>query len=352
MNRFEFLRNSVIGIAGCRLASYLPPGALDYTPAKQGTNEPITYPLFRLNNGVMEVLVFPPDEEKGYYRGSRFDWSGIIAQVTCRGHTYFRPWQHSVAREVPPAPHNPDNPNDGTGTAEEFREPLGYNEAIQGGHFVKIGVGVLVKPDNKTYEFPRKYEIFKPGKWKVSHEDNRIKFEQKLNTDFGYAYQYTKTITLQPGGPGINLAHTLTNTGSKQITTSTYCHNFILLDGMPAGPGYEICFDSPVQASKLTKDYAAVLDSSIRIIQPIPEKGTIGAPVVVQDSRNNVEVKNHSLGTGIRISGTQPLASFFLWVSATAVCPEPMIEIDLKPGEMIQWENRYDFLSNLNKVLI
>jgi hypothetical protein len=348
MNRFEFLRKTVTGIAGCKLASCFSLLPLNHATAKSSVEKPEPYPQVKMTNGIIDILMFLPDSYNGYYRGSRFDWSGIIAQVTYRGHTYFRPWQHSVAREIPPAMHNPDNPNDGAGTAEEFREPLGYNEAIQGGHFVKIGVGVLVKPDNKTYEFPRKYEIFKPGKWKVSQEENRIKFEQKLNTDFGYAYQYTKTITLKPGGPGINLAHTLTNTGRKQITTSTYCHNFILFDGMPAGPGYEICFDTPVQASKLTKDYAAVLDSSIRITQPIPEKGTIGAPVVVQDSRNNVEVKNRSLGTGIRISGTQPLASFFIWVSATAVCAEPTIAIDLKPGETARWESHYVFSAPLS----
>lgn len=344
MNRLEFLRYTAFGIAGCQHSLVLPKGFLLNVSSKPENLN--SFPLIRLNNGVIEALVFLPDADNGYYRGSRFDWSGIIGQVTYLGHTYFRPWQHSVAREVPPDPHNPENPNDGAGTVEEFREPCGYSDAIPGGQFLKIGVGVLIKPGDLPYDFSRKYEISKPGKWKVSNEENQVKLVQKLSTDFGFAYQYTKMITLQPDEPKIIVNHKLSNQGQKQITTSTYCHNFILLDGMEAGSGYEIKFKTSVEASKLSKEYATIHDNCISLLQSIPAKGTIGAPVMVKELQNHVEVLNHFTGTSVAISGTQTLASFYVWISATAVCPEPMIEIDLKPGETSSWENCYAFRSS------
>ncbi len=40
---------------------------------------------------------------------------------------------------------------------------LGYNEAKPGEMFVKIGVGVLRKPDNSPYQFSKLYDIVNPG---------------------------------------------------------------------------------------------------------------------------------------------------------------------------------------------
>ena len=47
------------------------------------------YPHTVITNGIVEASVFLPDSEKGFYRSSRYDWSGIIGQLTFKGHTYF-----------------------------------------------------------------------------------------------------------------------------------------------------------------------------------------------------------------------------------------------------------------------
>ena len=53
------------------------------------------YPGVELYNGVIRIKLFLPDPEKGYYRGTRFDWSGVMPQLEYKGHNYFDEWKTS-----------------------------------------------------------------------------------------------------------------------------------------------------------------------------------------------------------------------------------------------------------------
>ena len=67
-----------------------------------------------------------PDPENGYYRGTRFDWSGAISSLTHKGHEYFGEWQKSS---------DPYLHDRITGPVNEFRtngKGLGYDEAPAG----------------------------------------------------------------------------------------------------------------------------------------------------------------------------------------------------------------------------
>ena len=59
------------------------------------------------------------------------------------------------------------------GPADEFR-PLGYDAAKPGGAFVKIGVGMLKRTDEKAYDAFRLYPIADHGKWSVKHKGDSI----------------------------------------------------------------------------------------------------------------------------------------------------------------------------------
>lgn len=50
------------------------------------------YPAVEIGNGAVRALVYLPDAERGYYRGSRFDWSGQVGCLEFKGHTYFGVW--------------------------------------------------------------------------------------------------------------------------------------------------------------------------------------------------------------------------------------------------------------------
>ena len=50
------------------------------------------YPEARISNGVLKVKLLLPDAQNGYYRGTRFDWSGAMSSLQVKGHEYFGKW--------------------------------------------------------------------------------------------------------------------------------------------------------------------------------------------------------------------------------------------------------------------
>src|ERR1700685_2413160 len=69
------------------------------------------HPKITLSNGKMEAVIFLPDKDNGYYRATRFDWSGIVACVAVNGHKFFGEW----------TPYDPLKNDSLTGPVEEFR---------------------------------------------------------------------------------------------------------------------------------------------------------------------------------------------------------------------------------------
>ena len=50
------------------------------------------FPSAEISNGVVNAKLLLPDAEKGYYRGTRFDWSGQIQSLKTKEHEYFGQW--------------------------------------------------------------------------------------------------------------------------------------------------------------------------------------------------------------------------------------------------------------------
>ena len=49
-------------------------------------------PQAAISNGTLDAKLYLPDSASGYYRGTRFDWSGVIHSLRYRGHEYFGTW--------------------------------------------------------------------------------------------------------------------------------------------------------------------------------------------------------------------------------------------------------------------
>ena len=98
----------------------------------------------------------------------------MIGSLKYKGHEFYAPWFHRIGnvydlayegQEIVSAPFTA-----AVGPAEEFytgNVGLGYAEAPVGGTFIKIGVGVLKKPQEQRYDHSSVYEIVDAGKWTV-----------------------------------------------------------------------------------------------------------------------------------------------------------------------------------------
>src|SRR5690606_3082951 len=165
-------------------------------------------------------------------QGTRFDWSGVIAELSYKGHSYFGKWFEKYDPKIHDAI---------TGPAEAFN-PIGFEEAKPGETFVKIGVGNLIKPDDKAYRFTVPYEVEDYGKWTVKEKKSQVEFVHELTDASGYSYVYRKTLKLVKGRPELVLEHSLENTGNKKIETQVFNHNFFMIDNQKIGPDYSLTF--------------------------------------------------------------------------------------------------------------
>ena len=117
------------------------------------------FPEAQISNGVVTAKFYLPDAQSGYYRGTRFDWSGNTYSLRFAGHAYAG---QSFER------YDPKLHDAIMGPVEEFLTGdagLGYAEARPGETFIRIGVGVVRKPDDKAYDRFHTYEIVDSGKW-------------------------------------------------------------------------------------------------------------------------------------------------------------------------------------------
>src|SRR5215211_3744140 len=58
--------------------------------SRQGAS--MTPPAADISNGELRAKLYLPDAQRGFYRSTRFDWSGVIASLELKGHQYYGPW--------------------------------------------------------------------------------------------------------------------------------------------------------------------------------------------------------------------------------------------------------------------
>ena len=180
-----------------------------------------------ISNGPVQAVLYLPDAKNGYYRASRFDWSGVIPCLSYKGHTYFGIWFSH---------YDPMLADAIAGPVEEFRSTEGaldYNQAKAGGLFVKIGVGVLRKMDDSAYKYMYTYPLVDVGKWTVRATGGCFS-RQRLRSPIGFAYDYQKTVMLDRHEPVFTLQHTLKNTGTKTSTRRYTNTTFLFWTALPA----------------------------------------------------------------------------------------------------------------------
>lgn len=296
------------------------------------------FPRLDLDNGFIQVSIFLPDAERGYYRGTRFDWSGIIERVDYQGHKFYAPLH---------AQHDPHRHDSISGPAAEFAmfNPMGFTEAEAGESFVKIGVGLLAKGDTNEYKFHGDYRIIRAGEWDIEHGTDWVSFAQDFTGDRGWAYRYRKTIRLTPDQPEFVIEYRLENSGTKTIDINHYNHNFTLIDDVPYGPDYSVEFpfatDGPVSINNL----AWFRGDAIEVEKPLQDDSLRIQVFEGTDpgNYNAALVRNQKTGAAVEFRGDAPITRMVFWAVARAACPEPFIQIYLEPGQVKTWSSVYRF---------
>lgn len=305
------------------------------------------HPKTFLSNGQVEALVFLPDRERGYYRSSRFDWSGIVGCLSYKGHTFWGEWFPK---------YDPLLNDSISGPVEEFRSEegaLGYSQAKPGDLFVKVGVGVLRRVDDSPYKFGVAYPLVDSGQWTIRRRSTAVIFQQRLNSPLGISYLYTKTLRLDKREAVVILEHKLTNLGSKAIETDVYDHDFFVLDGRPTGPGMSVRFPfTPVPDKPFDPDIAKIEGNQILYLKELQPKQSVAGYLTGysnQVSDYDLTVEDRVSGIGVQQTSDSPISKFYFWSIRSTISPEAYIHLNVLPDKTQTWTIRYRFFTEKDR---
>lgn len=298
------------------------------------------FPQADIANGPLRAKLYLPDAGRGYYQGTRFDWSGQVASLEFQGHNFFGKWFDKYDPKIHDAI---------LGPVEEFLTDgagLGYAEAKPGGNFVKIGVGAIRRPDEPAFRQFNTYEIADPGKWTVRTSPGFVEFTQVLGDTNGYAYEYRKIVRLMADRSVMTLEHSLRNTGRKVIESSVYEHNFYMLDDQPAGPDYVVHFPWAVSARRDLNGAAETRGNEFVYLRELEKGQSIFTELEgfgTKPRDYDIRVENRKAGIGVRQTGNRPIARMNFWSIRSTVCPEAFIDMRIEPGKEFTWNIAYEF---------
>jgi hypothetical protein len=313
-------------------------------------------PTADIANGLLRASIYLPDVQIGYYRGTRFDWSGVIYSLEYKGHNYYGPWFDKTDPSVHDFVYRDGQIVAGpcsaiTGPVDEFR-PVGWEEAKPGGTFVKIGVGVLRRPDDARYDNYRLYEIADPGRWSVRTSSHAGEFIQDVkDSGSGFGYVYSKLVNLWPRGKSqMVLEHRLRNAGARPIRTTVYNHNFLVLDRQPPGPGFTITVPFQIQTRRPPNpELAAVRGNRIVYLRALKDRDVVAMPLEgfsTSPTDHEILMENANIGAGVRIRADRPLASESLWSIRSVVAMEPFIANSVDPRDEFNRTTTYTFTAD------
>ncbi len=233
------------------------------------------------------------------------------------------------------------------GPVEEFLSKdgsLGYAEAPAGGTFLRIGVGVLRKPEEREFRRFGHYEIVDAGKWQMSKERSAITFVHEVQAPNGYGYRYTKTVRLTEGRPEMAIEHRLENTGRRRIETQQYNHNFFVIDGRKTGPETSVEFRfEPRLVKPFTSDAGRIEGRAVRYARELkPGESVFGEIAGFGATAEDFDLVLRSGEAKVRIRGDRPIAKIVYWSIATTFCPEPYIDLAVEPGQEVRWRYLYE----------
>jgi hypothetical protein len=295
------------------------------------------YPKTSIKNNQIEAVIPLPHAKKGYYRGSRFDWAGQVESLKWKGREFFGQW----FPRYDPYLHDAI-----MGPVDAFY-PIDFDATPAGGSFVKIGIGILQKKENKPYHFAGEYPIQNPGKWKLKTKKNEVICRHRL-LEGPFPYEYVKTLYLPEDKPELIIHHKLINRGTRPIETNVYNHNFFTIDQQITGPDFRVVFPFDLTASQAADPAIGGLDKNQIYFAKIFSAndhlyyGTLtGFGTDATDFK--ILVENKASGLGVEISSDRAIDRLVFWSAIKTICPEPYQNIQIPPSSAYEWTIRYRF---------
>lgn len=253
----------------------------------------------------------------GFYKGTRFDRSGIFRSLVYKGQELCGPW----FQRYDPYMHDAVQ-----GPAEEF-SPIELD-----GLWLKTGVGLL-RQDGKPYDRFKLYEIADPGLW----EADGMRFRHILE---GF-YDYKKEIVVT-GENSFEIRHSLHT--FVQMKGDVYNHNFFTFGKMAVTPSRAIDFPfTPEGDWRAEYDCVGFTRCGIRFSRALREGESVYTGNIHKAGEEGMpyELSLREGQLSVHIKGDVPVVKTVMWANHRIACAEPYNLIGLAPGETFNWNIKY-----------
>ncbi len=282
--------------------------------------------FFKISKDGLEAVLCYPSSKSGYYRGTRFDWSGVFRKISRCGHVYADTWFDG---------NNPTRHDNVCGPSEEF--VIFKND--KPGTFLKIGVGLL-KKESGPYDRFKYYEIVDEGTRSLEIGRNLAVFRHCMQGQ----YEYEKRVEIIDGN-AMDIKHCLRNLSPSVLDTYVYNHNFFNLDNEIVGPNIRIDFPyEPYGTWREKLSEVTIKGKSIVFSSELKEGGKspfIGDLSSCQDF--SFRIVNSVSGISVEAFVDLPVEYSVFWGNHRVCCVEPYVHLTVLPGSEISWTNKYSF---------
>ena len=289
---------------------------------------------FELKKGSTRLSIADPTAPEPYYRGTRFDRSGVILSLESSGHSFVGQW----FLKYDPYMHDAVS-----GPSEEFTQ-IGYEDAKTGDTFLKIGVGVL-RRDDAAYDRFHLYEIADAGEMTVEHDESSATFRHLLKG----IYDYSKKVEI-PADGRLRITHGLQNLTDRDLECYVYCHNFFVLDGAFTGVGTRLEFPfRPAGDWRAEYDCVGLAGKGIAFSRNLREGESVFMGNLHPETNEFDKGMAFSLSNTekcLKVIGTCDRAADYsvFWANHEVACIEPYIPLRIPAGSIARWTLEYDFL--------
>lgn len=285
----------------------------------------------QIGSGDLKVCVAEPGK---YYNRARFDWSGFIPQISLRGRTFCVKEENDTW--------NPTG-SGGEGLCSEYRvdnETMGWDN--RNTFFLKPGIGMLERADDKPYHFATEYRIVKPFPCTMNIGADYANFHLRALPLKGIAYTTDKHVSVIDNM--LTITTTITNTGEKPLYFREYNHNFLSMNGLGAHPEVTLSLEKNYKNHEDTPGlimnetgigFTNEIKSGFMIFCQEP---TPYAPMrwTLLDKKANMSVQEW---------GDFDVTGFLAWGGPHVIAPEIYGDFPVESGETRSWTRLWKFFA-------
>lgn len=284
-----------------------------------------------LKTDQLEVKILQPGTR---YRGSRYDWSGIIEQVTLNG-------KHTFCSEERYDGVYGGMCGIGLCGVFEWADTHIYDSIPAFDSFPLLGVGLLRKPNMGPFIFNAPH-VVEPFTRETSYGENWLTVHTLPRLCCGIAADQVKTIRVE--GQSITIVQTITNVGPEKIDAIEFNHNFLKFDDQPICGDYQTSLPYAPNIT-LRRGELTLLTSGYRPHQFDEVSGSLAFRIrgCEQLASHWMKVENQKTGTSVLIEDKFPVTCMYCFTNPDTFSTETYKQISLNPGESITYERIYTF---------